>query len=213
MNIGGNESLGIHKEYSFAACLYNAEFMRQNNILFENVRYIEDKLFTFKNYYLANKIIMVDKLMYLYRQNPMSIVHSRTYGIEYYKFIVEGYLEFDNKMKKISSDKAERFTVGRDSARLYLLDMIDEHFQQWKRKKTIKEFICNNYSYLKLLKECKNDDVLKYRYEYMVKHSIRYVLKNRVHGALYFSMRQLRKISIIRKIREYTKFKEYILWS
>lgn len=48
--------------------------------------------------YLADKIYLVNELMYLYRQNVTSAIHMRNRGILYFVPIINAYIESDKEM-------------------------------------------------------------------------------------------------------------------
>lgn len=57
--------------------IYRTEYLRKNNVLFPEGMYCEDKLFSIKAVYYANKIVTVPKVRYFYWENPNSTVNAR----------------------------------------------------------------------------------------------------------------------------------------
>lgn len=57
--------------------IYRKEYLKNNNILFPEGVYCEDKLFSVQSVYYANKIVTVPNVHYFYWENPKSTVNSR----------------------------------------------------------------------------------------------------------------------------------------
>ena len=57
--------------------IYRKQYLKNNNILFPEGVYCEDKLFSIKSVYYANKIVTVPNVHYYYWENPTSTVNSR----------------------------------------------------------------------------------------------------------------------------------------
>lgn len=57
--------------------IYRASYLLENNILFPEGVYCEDKLFSIKSVYYSNKIVTVPNVHYYYWENPNSTVNSK----------------------------------------------------------------------------------------------------------------------------------------
>ena len=57
--------------------IYRTSFLLKNNICFPEGVYCEDKLFSLKSVYYANKIVTVPNVHYYYWENPNSTVNSK----------------------------------------------------------------------------------------------------------------------------------------
>ncbi len=57
--------------------IYRTSYLVQNNILFPEGVYCEDKLFSIKSVYYSNKIVTVPNVHYYYWENPNSTVNSK----------------------------------------------------------------------------------------------------------------------------------------
>ena len=81
---GGISSIWLHASQPMGAMLYRVNFIKQYNIRFYSISASEDKIFSMQCLYLADKIYLVNQLMYFYRQNMGSAVHTRNRGISYF---------------------------------------------------------------------------------------------------------------------------------
>ena len=132
--------------------------------------------------YLAESIFLENKLMLLYRQNKFSVMHKRSYGIEYYEPIIEAYLQLDKQLAGWSNETRGHFNVGHALARNYLLDMIEEHFQTFKNSQEIEKYMSSKPNYIELLKQSYGGKYLDDRYLYMKNNKSKFILKNRLIG-------------------------------
>ena len=57
--------------------IYRVEYLKKNGVLFPEGVYCEDKLFSLKAVYYANKIVTVPGVRYYYWENPNSTVNAR----------------------------------------------------------------------------------------------------------------------------------------
>lgn len=176
---GGRASLWIHGAQCFGAMLYKCSFLKQYGIHFKKLKCSEDKIFSMTCLYLADSIYLGNRLMYLYRQNAVSVMHNRLWGIPYYSSIMEAYLNWDEEMAVWETSERGQLEEGSLLAKIYLKDMMDEHFQMGGNKKQFKEYVQNDPNCQKILslmsqKERSMTEELQY--------SLRYRLKNRAKG-------------------------------
>lgn len=100
--------------------IYRASFLKNNNIMWPEGVYCEDKLFTIQAVYYANGVVSVPEIHYYYYRNPSSTVNSKA----------------KKHLKKISIDK--------ENAKLDVVNFLKEKKAQirdkefWAVKKRIK---------------------------------------------------------------------------
>jgi glycosyltransferase involved in cell wall biosynthesis len=62
---------------SVVRCIYKSEIIKQNNIMFPvNIRFAEDLIFTMSYLKYANSVYICKKILYQYRKNEESIMHT-----------------------------------------------------------------------------------------------------------------------------------------
>lgn len=66
-----------HFGQHFGSAFYSCSLLRQCDIRFDTgLKYGEDDIFKTKCYMLANQTLIKEKVLYLYRDNPMSVMHK-----------------------------------------------------------------------------------------------------------------------------------------
>ena len=88
---GGTASIWIHSNQHIGAMLYGIDLIKKYEIRFYHINASEDKIFSMQCLYLADKIYLVNQLMYFYRQNATSTIHMRNSGITYFVPIIDAY--------------------------------------------------------------------------------------------------------------------------
>lgn len=150
---GGAANVWSHSTQHFGAMFYSVALLHKYCVRFQaGLKYSEDKKFSMQCLYLADAIYLENRIMYLYRRISTSAVSTRKYGIPYYIPIVDAYLELDMAMEKWATGQRGTLYTGRHCANVYLMDMIDEHFQQWRRKRNIDHLLETHPEYVALLK-------------------------------------------------------------
>ena len=201
---GGIKSLWIHATQSFAAMLYSCEFLKKYNIRFdEKIHYSEDKIFSMQALYLANNIYLSNRLMYSYRKNVSSAMNSRQYGIGYFIPIIDAYIESDKLMEKWKCNQRAELCEGTVLASIYIMDMIDEHFQHFGKRKEIEKIFGEKKEYLYILcgaTKCEkcirpNERYLKYK-----KSPLRYCISNNIKGCILYSTKIFGSIPWVKAI-------------
>lgn len=182
---GGSTAVWNFSTQSFAAMFYSIELLKKFNLRFFQMKYSEDKIFLMQSLYLANQMYLENRLVYLYRDNGFSAMHSRKMGIEYFLPIVEGYLKSDLVMEKWANNKRGTLQEGNKMARLYLMDMINEHYMCGGKREDIKKLFEINKQFLYLLNnESIGGEKDNQKWMYMVKHPYRTQIKSRIYGLL-----------------------------
>lgn len=82
---------------------YRREFLEENKVLFAQNRRGEDNIFSFKSLLKAKKIVYLDEVLYIYRENQSSITHQLSFDyhkiFENFEMVKEFLIEdkfFDN---------------------------------------------------------------------------------------------------------------------
>ena len=132
---GGVHSIWIHAANHMGAMLYRTSLIKQYGIRFQNIKASEDKIFSMQCLYLANKIYLTNQLMYLYRQNITSVVHTRVRGIPYFVTIIDAYIQLDVKIEQWENDVRGSFHEGKVLAKIYIMDMIEEEWEKTMEQK------------------------------------------------------------------------------
>lgn len=198
---GGNKSIWIYDTQHFGAMLYSCGFLKKYHIHFrEELHYSEDKIFLMQGLYLAKQIILKNRLLYLYRQNETSAIHTRKYGIPYYVPIIDGYLNLESRMLKYDSSQRGIFDQGHTIARVYIMDMLEEHYQQFGHTEQVKELFENKPLYKEIYGEGLKQKEKRYQ-EYHSRRNL-FIIQNYMRGIQKLLVRQAMKIKFINRFRQ-----------
>lgn len=204
---GGKTALSLHSKQHFAAMLYSSELIKQYNIRFhEELSYAEDKLFNMSCLYLANSIYLINRLMYLYRDNGKSLMHTRLYGIPYFKDVINAYLALDKDMQIYETTERGNLIEGKISANIYIMDMADEHFMHFGKKSTFFEVLNSNPEWCRLVEGKVEGISYNKRYLRLCESPVRYILHMYIKGAIWILLHEPLKFSPIRKIRDLHRY-------
>lgn len=183
---GGQSSVWLHANQSFAAMLYACKFLQENNIrFFEEVKYSEDKIFSMQCMYLADSIYLENKLLYLYRHTGKSAMSRRQFGIPYYVPIIEGYIKLDVLMR-LRSDNKPPLSESRLMASIYIMDMVEEHYALFRSKASMDELFASHPNYISIVEATGEYADLKPNTAYIQykKHPSRYIIQNNLYGGI-----------------------------
>ncbi len=176
----------------FGACLYEAYFLKKYNLQFvEKLSYAEDTQFFRKCICTAKEIALYNKPFYLYRNNPVSAVHNRKFGIDYFEPIFAAYLVNDSD--------------GSGFVSWYLADMIQEHFQHFGTITELKQWLISHDDYVSLARMHggeRGNSVLGA----LEKAPKRYALKNYIEGAFHECLKRIICLSGISKLVEQIRY-------
>lgn len=193
---GGQQSLWFHSKQSFAAMLYSCEFLRKRHIrFFEGLDYSEDKIFSMQCMYLAKSILLQNRLLYLIRCTGHSAMSRRKFGVLYYVPIIDGYIklyEYVNQYEDVNLP----FTEGALMANIYIMNMINEHYQFWHSKKTIDELFVSRPEYIAIEEATGKYSFLKPNTAFIAykKHPFLIIAKDYMLGIIKFIKRTVKKI-------------------
>lgn len=203
---GGNSSVWLHGTQSFGAMLYRASFISQYRIRFQLLKYSEDKIFSMQCLYLADKIYLMNRLLYLYRQNNTSAMSRRTRGISYYSPIIAAYLQLDQDMSIWKNSVRGELHEGTILARIYLIDMIEEHFEFGGNKKQLESFFERHPKYYKILESKIGGKQVTDRWNNIVDHPFSCIFKIRIKSLLYKVFRVCYRIGVVQKHIEKVRY-------
>lgn len=140
--ISGGSSAVWQFTDTFGAVFYSRNLLLRYHIRFdEGMKYNEDKVFLMQCLYLAEEIKLTNKVLYLYRKNLNSAMHTRQHGIPYYLPIINGWLQSDMNMARYANEQRGELMAGRVLARIYFVDMASEHYARFGRKKELEATI------------------------------------------------------------------------
>ena len=159
--------------------------------------------------YLADKIILKNKLMLLYRQNYTSAMHMRSFGISYFAPIIHAYMMLDRNMAPFQNAGRKELIEGRKLASIYVMDMADEHFSRFGSMREFQRFFSENEDRDDLIPLHNGENPLIPANDAFLKmrcHPVKYVVVKYLKGIIYIPKRLLAKFSFIRKMRDNRRF-------
>lgn len=207
---GGVSAIWIHATQHFCAMLYSCEMIKKCNLRFQvGLEYTEDKVFSMSALYLADKIILKNKLMLLHRQNYTSAMHMRSFGISYFAPIIHAYMMLDRNMAPFQNAGRKELIEGRKLASIYVMDMADEHFSRFGSMREFQRFFSENEDRDDLIPLLNGENPLIPANDAFLKmrcHPVKYVVVKYLKGIIYIPKRLLAKFSFIRKMRDNRRF-------
>ena len=139
---GGNQSLWCHKGHHMGAMFYSCGMLCRYGIRFINgLKYAEDGLFKFTCLFLAERIKLIDKVLYCYRMNSTSAMHSRKFGTDYMPDIIRGYMKTWDFLHPYENSTRGCADFCKTLAGIYAIEMISEHYQHFRRDKALQSFL------------------------------------------------------------------------
>lgn len=205
---GGDASIWIHANQHMGAMLYRVNLIKRYGIRFYNIKASEDKIFSMQCLYLAEKIVLVNQLMYLYRQNAMSAIHTRDKGISYFVPIIDAYIKSDADMAQWKNDTRGELSEGNLLAKIYIMDMAEEEYEGRNGAKRIRELLVERPDYQEITGRTTGSVQVDERCLYMQTHEKELVIKNRVRGFVYGVTR---KIYYLPFVKTYVDRKRFLI--
>ena len=189
---GGEGMIRRCLNQQFGAALYACDLLEAHTIRFsERLRYSEDVLFLRKCVSLADSIVLHNKILYYYRNNPLSAVHIRNFGITYFEPMFAAYLATDND--------------GEGFVSWYLVDMIDEHFRHFGTVSELKQWLSSHKEYVEIARKHggeRANSVLTA----LDNHPLNYALKNYVIGGVSTLVKKVIRVRGVSAIAERIKY-------
>lgn len=201
LHSGGQHSVWLHAKQSFAAMFYSCELILKYGIdFFEELKYSEDKIFSMQCMYLADTVYLKNRLLYLYRQTGYSAMHHRQYGIPYYVPIIDGYIKLDSWMRRFPGDNG-LLSESRLMASIYIMDMIDEHYNVAGSKRKMDRLLQSRPDYISIVEATGKyaDLTPSSSYAQYKAHPIRYMIHARLNGGRKLCKKICQKLVLIRK--------------
>lgn len=145
---GGAENIRCLDETPMGSIFYSVDLIEKTGIrFFDGLKYSEDKIFRIQCMYAAQQIARVTRVLYLYRNAPLSAMSRARFDAEYYKPIVDAYIKCDMQMLEIKREDREELVWGRTLAALYTTEMADEMYRSFKSESEVNAFF-NERQYL-----------------------------------------------------------------
>lgn len=142
---GGSRNVWCHSSVTFGAVLYSCKLLREYPVRFvEGLNYAEDSIFKLSCFYLAESIKLVDSVLYCYRINLTSAMHSRKYGTDYMPAIIRGYqatLRFLRPFENSTRGPAQFASI---LSGIHAIEMVEEHFQKFRSARSLEQFLADN---------------------------------------------------------------------
>lgn len=180
---------------TFAAHLYNIEHFKSQGIIFDpSCKQNEDVIFSAKMLFCSRKIVLFEKVLYIYRMNMMSVTHTARYLLDGACHIPDAwhisafYFENAEKFSRISKDKWKDFCLTTSSIRC--LEVIRMLSLSGYLRNEIEECFSNKiyYDNIYMLEECslaewQRNDLKMYKndkndfYRYYRKQSFKFRIK------------------------------------
>lgn len=196
---GGVLSIWIHAKQHIGAMLYRVDLIRHYRIQFYNIKYSEDKIFSMQCLYLADRIYLKNQLMYFYRQNVASAIHTRKKGIAFFSAFIDAYIKSDVDMLQWKNSVRGELNEGKLLAKIYIMDMIEEEYESWNGAKRIRDLLAQRPDYMEITERTTGSVQVDERWLYMKKHKRELVIKNRVHGFVNGIMRSTYHLPPVKK--------------
>lgn len=170
----------VHKCLSghFGAALYASSLFHDPKIRFiEGLKHSEDVLFLRTCAYNADSVAMLNRILYLYRNNPTSCVHTNTTsGFAYFDPILHAYLTNDYD--------------GVGFVSWYVVDAIEDHFKYGGTVLDAKRWAAKHSAYIAIAKEHGGDRATK-ALTALEKYPYFYAGKLRLRGIAFSGARKL----------------------
>lgn len=109
-------------------------------------------------------------------------------------------------MAPYANDVRGTMNEGHTLARIFTMDMIDEHLMMWRKKSEIQEFFRQRPEYLDYLRAPLGGAMRQARYESMINHPKHYVLRQRVKGGIMYIARLANHFKPIRHLRDHFRY-------
>ncbi|MEE1327113.1 MAG: glycosyltransferase family 2 protein [Oscillospiraceae bacterium] len=185
---GGENTVWVHASQTFGAMLYSLKHLHNYDIRFiDGLKTNEDRIFTMQCLYLADSIFLENRILYLYRNNPLSASHKKRNAIDKYVPMIEAYMKSDKKMEQWKINGRGSLCQGHVMAAIYVVDMIEEHYQQFGTKREVDEMLAKKPEYSAILESStvwKAKHTVE-RWEALTAHPLRYQLHCYLRGIIF----------------------------
>lgn len=210
--LGGQSSLWCHKGHPMGAVFYSCELIRQYHIRFiHGLKYAEDGLFKFACMFLADKIRLVDQVLYLYRMNAESAMHSRNYGTDYMPEIIRGYMQTGTFLRQYESATRGSADFCQILAGVYAIEMVAEHYQNFRSRASLEKYLMDNPDIACLIDLLDPDDLSdnhRYLYDMYVSSPQKFRMYNYFKGIKLRGRNLIMRNKFLLKIGEKRRFSQ-----
>jgi hypothetical protein len=166
---------------------YSAQLLQQYEIRFvPGLKYTEDKIFSMQCLYLAENVWLENKLLHYYRMVQNSAMHRRKQGISYYVPIIDAYMKSDSMMIPYANAQRGKLDSGKVLAGIYVMDMLEEHYENFGSKKEADLLLTQRPEYVELLHTpfVQNEKKAYHRWISMKEHPFKFRLRCCLRGAI-----------------------------
>lgn len=184
---GGAASVWLHSSQHFCAMFYSAQLLQQYEIRFvPGLKYTEDKIFSMQCLYLAENVWLENKLLHFYRMVQNSAMHRRKQGISYYVPIIDAYMKSDSMMIPYANAQRGKLDSGKVLAGIYVMDMLEEHYENFGSQKEADLLLTQHPEYVELLHTpfVQNEKKAYHRWISMNEHPFKFRLRCYLRGAM-----------------------------
>lgn len=181
----------------FGAALYASSFFNEKGVRFiDGLKYSENVLFLRTCAYKAASVALSNRILYLYRNNPTSCVHTmKISGFVYFEPMFKAYLENDFN--------------GSEFVSWYLVDAIEDHLKFGGTVKEAKTWLSKHPQYTSVAKEYGGDRVAN-AMNSLNNSPYLYALKLRIKGIAFQAARKLIHIPPFSSIFDVIRYRDRI---
>lgn len=207
---GGSRSLWCHSDYPFGAVLYSCRFLKTYPIRFvDKLSYAEDSIFKFTCFYLAERIKLVDRVLYCYRINAASAMHKRKYGTDYMPPIIRGYLKTAEFLRPYENEQRGSAGFAYIMAGIHAMEMAQEHYRKFRSAQGLERFLQENPDIdetIRLLDRRDLSEKHQQLYDQYHRSPLRFRLRCHLEGLKQGLMDHLKKLPPITKTLHQKRF-------
>lgn len=152
---------------TFAACLYSVRLFRKWGIQFQTgLRYAEDKIFRMQCVFLAEKVVFLPTVLYVYRNNKVSAMSKvkKMSSIEYFGPIINGWIQSDDFVNSRLPEGSPQIKAGYVLAGIYFMDMAADHYKSWGKRAELQK-VFQEHPYFNLFVHMQPQDVSSRQYK------------------------------------------------
>ena len=186
---GGSTSVWLNSKQTFGSAFYALSVIEKYHLRFmEEIKANEDLIFSMQFKYLAKTLCLVNKRLYLYRNNTASASHKYKPALELFVPLIYAYLQSDELMEKYQNEERGVLKEGRAMAAVYIVDVFEEHYKQWGSKRALTKMMQENPKFEELITSSfafnRPDSGL--RWQTMIARPTAFRIKNNIKGIAKF---------------------------
>lgn len=149
---GGQAAVWKNSKQTFGAAFYALSVIKAYSLRFpDKLKVNEDLIFSMQFKYLADTLYLCNRMIYLYRNNQLSASHRRVAAVDKYIPPIDAYLKSDDSMMQYQNAQRGILKEGHAMAAVYIVDMHEEHYQQFRAKREIDETMRIKPEYVELI--------------------------------------------------------------